>query len=233
MKKKQEIVYFPIVENGKYATICGFPVFTFSNEKGKKIPPKIHPILTLDGKPAKEYPVKADMRLIPLTPRIEKIFSNKALTRVEVNLSGSHYVMVPFVAPEFFISRSNWKKCQMWIADSLICTPSNTMGQDRYLPADLLAILCTELGTDEKLRTAAITAATNETIKVRGYFTADAYQGNSISMLEYTTNMRSILAAVMKKSPKEIASVEYKLGKKMCGRNKRAIRKNKKLAVAK
>lgn len=231
--KKQEIVYFPIVENGRYVTICGMPVFTFANAKGKKKPVVLHSIIppTADGKPSKTLPTKADMRLIPLTPRIEKIFEDKSLTMIGVNLSGSKYVMVPFVSPDFFIFRGNWKKCQMWIADSLICTPSNTMGKDRYLPADLISILCTELGVDGKVRTAAINAATNETIKVRGFCGVSYYQAYTISMLEYTTNMRSILATIFGCSPKKITSVEYELGKRMKGINKKALRKMKKLAV--
>lgn len=229
----KEIRYFPVKsKDGSYLTICGIPVFTFSNEKGKRVSPKVNTMEPVDRSKVKALPVRADFRLIPKIPKFTKIFDdNIDLTRIEVSISNSRYYMVPFVAPNF-LGNSNFKLARAWIADSLISTPSNNYGpNERALTLDLLLKLCDECEVAPNVKKAVSVLAMNEIVNVTGWGAVKNYHGMSVSMIQYTSAMRAILSVVLKMSPKALSLSEYKICKPVTKKDIRIVKRAKKLVV--
>lgn len=228
--KAPSVVYFPL-KNSKeeYVTICGLPVFSFANAKGKHIKAKAFTCYDVNGI-QKEVPVKADIRLIPKLPKYERIFKNPGLTCIEVAISGARYFMVPFVSPQF-IGNGNFKLARQWIAESLLTTPSNSLGETHTLPLNLLTALCDEMNTSEKVKRAACMIAYEAIISVSGYGDMTRYQGFSISMVEYISTMKAILSVILKISDKQLSLAEYKICRGLVKRDRRIVKKTKRLMV--
>lgn len=225
--KASSVVYFPLRNSkGEYTTICGLPVFTFANAKtGKPIKARSFTCYDVNGI-QKKMPVKADLRLIPKFPKYEKIFKNPGLTCIEVSISGARYYMVPFVSPQF-IGSSNFKLARQWISESLLTTPSNSLGETHTLPLNLLTSLCDEMKTPAKVKRAALMIAYEAIVSVSGYGDMNHYQGYSISMAEYISTMKSILSVVLKVSDKKLSLSEYKICKGLVKYDRRIVKKTK------
>lgn len=229
--KAPSVVFFPMkTSKGEYKTICGLPVFTFANVKtGKPIKSKALTCYDVNGV-QKEMPVKADLRLIPKLPKYEKIFKNPGLTCIEVSIAGARYYMVPFVSPQF-IGGGNFKLARQWIAESLLTTPSNSLGETHTLPLNLLTALCDEMKTPIKVKRASCMIAYEAILSVTGWNTMNHYQGISISMVEYISTMKSILSVVLKVSDKKLSLAEYKICKGLVKKNTRVVKKTKRMMV--
>lgn len=228
--KAPSVVYFPLKNSkGEYVTICGLPVFSFANVKGKHIKAKAFTCYDVNGT-QKEVPVKADIRLIPKLPKYERIFKNPGVTCIEVAISGARYFMVPFVSPQF-IGNGNFKLARQWIAESLLTTPSNSLGETHTLPLNLLTALCDEVKTPEKLKKAACMIAYNAIISMSGYGDMNHYQGLSISMVEYISTMKSILSVILRVSDKQLSLAEYKICKKIVRKDRKVLKRTKRLMI--
>lgn len=223
--KAPSVVYFPLKNADGYITICGLPVFSFANTKGKKVRARALTCYDVNGVQT-PLPVKADLRLIPKLPKYERIFKDPGLTCIEVSISGARYYMVPFVSPQF-IGSGNFKLARLWIAESLLTTPSNSLGETHTLPLNILTALCDEVKAPIKVKRAACMIAYEAIVSVSGYGDMAHYQGYSISMTEYIATMKAILSVVLKTSDKKLSLAEYKICKGLVKRDRRIVKKTK------
>lgn len=239
MEAKKTKIYYPLKnKEGKPITICGLPVFTFANNEGKRKKPAVYgytgETYGVDKDP-KAFNMKCDMRFIPITPAVRKLFDdNPELIRVAGTIMGTSYYLVPFVAPDWFICKTNFRMAQMWIAESFLTTPSNSYGGGgsyMALPLNFLIALCDELKVDPKTKSAAITLASHAIVKVNGSAMHTQYDSNTISMLEYSASMNSILAVLFRTSHKKLSLTEYKLTKKVVAYDCKIVKKVKNVSV--
>ena len=232
-QKKETRVYFPLRWKDKKTgkehiyTMCGLPVFTMAKgSNGKRVKPIIHGIADTSTKVMKtpSYGIGGDLRMIPKTKEMQALYKKfPGLIQMTGTVMGVEYFIGVFVAPDWFLSSKNYDMTHRWVAESLIATPTNSMGRDNSLPLTFLLALMTEKGITGKERERLSDVATGAIIHMNGAGRFSDYDAMTISTLEYCSIMRGVLSKIFKVSPKKLALTEYTLAKRAIKWNIRKI----------
>lgn len=236
-KKKNTRVIFPVKDKeGKVKSICGLPVFGFKNYDEKNLKPLAYTTFDISSRDTKTIEksttLRCDIRLVRSDKAMEKMYDdNSHLIRMSTTVAGYDYYVVVVMAKDFFISKSNFKLAQTWVADSFICSSWNASGTVE-LPLNLLNALMNERKTNGKLRKAVEDLATNTVIKYSGCSLGATYDCGTVSDIEYASSMRALLSVILRVRPKEMILSEYKISKKLTKMNVRIVKRAKKVSVS-